>query len=156
MAILVSGLTDSVKSENAGSILRLGHAFGAHFLFAIGSKAFDKFKEDRRLADGKIAPSDTSAAMRHVPLFSYSDATQLHLPIGCALIGVEILEGAEDLPSFHHPERAAYVLGPEAGILSLELRERCHHFIRIPTRYSINVATAAAIVLYDRERALGN
>ena len=36
-----------------------------------------------------------------------------------------------------------------------ELLARCDHVIRIPTNFSLNVATAGAIVMYDRLRALG-
>jgi len=32
---------------------------------------------------------------------------------------------------------------------------RCHHLVRIPTAFSLNVATAGAIVMYDRLRSLG-
>ena len=69
--------------------------------------------------------------------------------------GVEILGDAVDLPSFPHPMRAAYVLGPERGQLTPELLARCQHFVRIPTAFSLNVATAGAIIMYDRVRMLG-
>jgi SpoU rRNA methylase family protein len=47
------------------------------------------------------------------------------------------------------------VLGPERGVLTTELAARCQHLIRIPTAFSLNVATAGAIVMYDRLRSLG-
>jgi tRNA C32,U32 (ribose-2'-O)-methylase TrmJ len=68
---------------------------------------------------------------------------------------VEILEEAHDLPSFPHPLRAAYVLGPERGALTPELAARCQHLVRIPAAFSLNLATAGAIVMYDRLRSLG-
>ena len=68
---------------------------------------------------------------------------------------MEILEEAHDLPSFPHPLRAAYVLGPERGALSPELAARCQHLVRIPAAFSLNLATAGAIVMYDRLRSLG-
>ena len=76
-------------------------------------------------------------------------------PKGCSLVGIEMLEEAADLPSFPHPLRAAYVLGPERGALTPELAARCQHLVRIPTAFSLNVATAGAIVMYDRLRYLG-
>ncbi|WP_244500335.1 TrmH family RNA methyltransferase [Methyloceanibacter methanicus] len=79
----------------------------------------------------------------------------MQLPKGCSLVGIEILDGATDLPSFPHPLRCAYVLGPERGVLSTGLLDRCDHLIRIPTNFSLNVATAGAIVMYDRLRASG-
>jgi tRNA(Leu) C34 or U34 (ribose-2'-O)-methylase TrmL len=68
---------------------------------------------------------------------------------------VELLDEAIDLPSFNHPRRAAYVLGPERGSLSPEVVARCDYVVRIPTAFCINLAMAGAIVMYDRVRALG-
>ena len=76
------------------------------------------------------------------------------LPAGCKLIGVELLDEAIDLPSFRHPLRAAYVLGPERGSLSPELLARCDHVVKIPTTFCVNVAMAGAIVMYDRVKTL--
>ena len=99
--------------------------------------------------------SDTSRAETHVPLYHWRDLAELALPKGCSLVGIEMLEEAADLPSFPHPLRAAYVLGPERGALTPELAARCQHLVRIPTAFSLNVATAGAIVMYDRLRSLG-
>jgi tRNA G18 (ribose-2'-O)-methylase SpoU len=76
------------------------------------------------------------------------------LPQGCKLVGIELIEGAIDLPSFRHPLRAAYVLGPEQGSLSEPLLARCDYVVRIPTSFCVNVAMAGAIVMYDRTRTL--
>ena len=78
------------------------------------------------------------------------------LPLRCKLVGVELIEGATDLPAFRHPVHAAYVLGPELGVLSEGLLARCDHVIKIPTAFCINVAMAGAIVMYDRVRSLGS
>jgi tRNA C32,U32 (ribose-2'-O)-methylase TrmJ len=48
------------------------------------------------------------------------------------------------------PLNAAYFLGPERASLSPALRARCAHVVRIPTRFSLNLAVAGALVLYDR------
>jgi hypothetical protein len=42
------------------------------------------------------------------------------------------------------------VLGPERGELSPALAARCDHLIKIPTKFSVNVGIAGAIVMYDR------
>ncbi len=63
---------------------------------------------------------------------------------------MELLEDAADLPSFRHPLRAAYVLGPERSGLSPAMLAQCRHVVRIPTRFALNLAVAGAIVLYDR------
>jgi tRNA(Leu) C34 or U34 (ribose-2'-O)-methylase TrmL len=68
---------------------------------------------------------------------------------------VELTDGATELPSFRHPRQAAYVLGPERGTLSVAMLERCAFTVKIPTKFCINVATAGAIVMYDRLINLG-
>jgi tRNA G18 (ribose-2'-O)-methylase SpoU len=75
---------------------------------------------------------------------------ELQLPRGCTLVGVELTEDAVELPSFHHPTAAAYVLGPERGSLSPALAARCDVLVKIPMKFCVNVGIAGAIVMYDR------
>ena len=132
------------KPVNLGALLRSAHAFGASFVFTLGA-------DERALQ----VRADTSRADGHVPVYHWGTLDEMQLPKGCSLVGIEILDGAADLPSFPHPLRAAYVLGPERGVLSPELVARCQHLVRIPTAFSLNVATAGAIVMYDRIRTVG-
>lgn len=141
-AIGVEGIS---KPMNVGSIWRSAHAFGARFVFTIGAD----------YAKSKGEKSDTSSATAHVPLYEYADAGALTLPRGCALVGVELLDQAIELPSFRHPQCAAYVLGPERGTLSPALVQRCDHVVEIPAAFCVNVGVAAAIVMYDRLLTLG-
>ncbi len=83
-------------------------------------------------------------------MWRYRTVAELSLPGGCALVGIELLDDAIDLPSFRHPLNAAYVLGPERAGLSADLLARCDHVVRIPTRFALNLAVAGALVLYDR------
>ena len=140
-AIGVEGVS---KAVNLGNLLRSAHAFGASFVFTIGA--------DPRVME---TIADTSRAPGHLPVFHWPSLAELRLPKGCRLVGIELLDVAVDLPSFPHPVQAAYVLGRERGVLSAELAARCHHFVRIPTAFSLNLATAGAIVMYDRLRSLG-
>ena len=48
------------------------------------------------------------------------------------------------------PPRAAYVFGAERFSLSPRVLKACDFVVKIPTRFSINVGMAGAIVLYDR------
>ncbi len=68
---------------------------------------------------------------------------------------MELTDDAAELPSFRHPPRAAYVMGPERGALSPELTEQCEFVVKIPTRFCVNVGIAGAIVMYDRVINLG-
>jgi len=132
------------KPMNLGNLLRIAHAFGASFFFTIAGRV--------KLAD---AMSDTSDAAAHVPVYQFASAEDLRLPQGCELVGIEITEDAVELPSFRHPLRAAYVFGSERLSLSEPVLSRCRHVVKIPTRFSINVGMAGAIVLYDRMLTLG-
>ena len=128
------------KPANVGALLRTAHAFGASFCFSVAS-GYDSHGGRR---------ADTSDAPAHVPLWRFETVDQIALPQGCALVGVELLEDAADLPSFRHPLNAAYVLGPERSGLSPAMLAQCRHVVRIPARFALNLAVAGAIVLYDR------
>jgi tRNA G18 (ribose-2'-O)-methylase SpoU len=125
---------------NVGSLFRSAHAFGASFVFVI-APAIDV---------RALYRSDTSATAKHVPLYQFDSLADFKLPHECRLVGVELMEDAVDLPSFHHPDRAAYVLGPERGSLSPGLVERCDLTVKIPTKFCVNVGIAGAILMYDR------
>lgn len=133
------------KAGNVASLMRTAHAFGACFSFAVAS--FLDFREMRLV--------DTSGADAALPFYSWPTAEAMVLPRGCALVGVELLDEAVDLPAFRHPLRAAYVLGPERGSLSPAMVARCAHVVRIPTQFCVNVAVAGAVVMYDRMISLG-
>ena len=132
------------KSLNLGNLMRSAHGFGAAFTFTIGATY-----------QAQEAHADTSKSRAHVPHYNWHAVDDLVLPERCVLVGVELADDAVELPSFRHPPKAAYVLGPENGSLSPPLLARCQHVVRIPTRFSINVAMAGAIVMYDRVRSLG-
>jgi tRNA G18 (ribose-2'-O)-methylase SpoU len=131
------------KSLNLGNLMRSAHGFGASFTFTLGATY-----------QALEAQADTSKGSNHLPHYDWKSLDDMALPTGCQLVGIELLDDAVDLPSFRHPMRAAYVLGPERGSLSDELLEKCDHVVRIPTRFCINVAMAGAVVMYDRVRSL--
>jgi tRNA G18 (ribose-2'-O)-methylase SpoU len=138
--------TDGIsKPMNLGNLMRIAHAFGASFFFTVGGRV--------KVAD---AMSDTSEAAGHMPLYQFASADELQLPQGCDLVGVEITEDAVLLPSFRHPLRAAYVFGAERLSLSPGTLARCRYVVKIPTRFSINVGMAGAIVMYDRMLSLSH
>ncbi len=139
------GLEQSSKPMNAGNLFRTANAFGASFIFTVNASY-----------SVRQAKSDTSVAPRNIPWYDFESPEALLLPRGCHLIGVEFLEEAVDLPVFRHPFNAAYIFGPEMGSLSRTLLEQCREVVRVPTRFSLNVATTGAVLMYDRLRSLGN
>ena len=132
------------KPMNLGNLVRSAHAFGASFVFLVDAHY-----------TVASALSDTSQAETQLPLYRFASVGELVLPGRCQLIGVELLDEAALLPSFRHPQNAAYVFGPERSSLSPAMVARCDHVVRIPTRFCINLAAAGAIVMYDRMLSLG-
>ena len=139
-----AGVEGVSKPMNLGNLLRIAHAFDASFFFTVNAHV--------KLAD---AQSDTSHAQGQIPFYAFPTIAEFRLPTGCELVGVEIADDAIHLPRFRHPLRGAYVFGGERTSLSPEMLARCAHVVRIPTRFSINVGMAGAIVLYDRLVNLG-
>jgi tRNA G18 (ribose-2'-O)-methylase SpoU len=134
------GVEGVSKMRNAGAVIRTAHAFSASFAFLVGSK----------FSRAEVIQSDTSKAVEQLPFYQFDSADELRLPHGCQLVGIELTENAHLLPSFRHPRMAAYVLGSERMGLSDAMLSRCDHVIQIPTRFSLNLAVAGALVLYDR------
>lgn len=141
-AIGVEGLS---KPMNFGNLVRSAHAFGASFFFTVGKNV------PKLLA----LKSDTSKSVIHIPYYHWDTTSDMQLPQNCKLVGIELTDDAVQLPSFGHPQKAAYILGPELGSLSDDMMRKCDFVIKIPTSFCINVATAGAIVMYDRIRTLG-
>ncbi len=133
------------KALNLGNLMRSAHGFGAHFTFTVGATY-----------QALEARADTSKGQQHLPHYNWSSLDEMTLPQGCKLVGIELVDDAIALPSFRHPLRAAYVLGPEHGSLSPALLARCDYIVKIPTSFCVNVAMAGAIVMYDRVCSLGH
>ncbi len=138
------GVEGISKAMNLGNLFRSALGFDASFIFTVNAD----FNPKRAL-------SDTADTPGQLPLYQFAHAEALLLPRGCELVGVELLDEAAELPSFRHPRRAAYVLGPERGSLSSAMVARCDYVVRIPTNICINLATAGAVVMYDRLLNLG-
>ncbi len=138
------GVEGISKPMNFGNLARTAYGFDASFVFTI--------------SPGKHigAPqSDTTRSQDHMPWYSFDSVEAMRLPDDCQLIGIELVDDAVNLPSFRHPTRAAYVLGPEGGALSPQLMKKCKFIVKIPTRFCLNVATAGAIIMYDRIQSMG-
>ncbi len=139
----VIGAERMSKALNLGNLMRSAHAFGASFTFTVGATY-----------QALEARADTSKGQDHLPHYNWQSLEEMSLPEGCKLVGIELVDDAIDLPSFHHPLRAAYILGPELGSLSEPLLAQCDYTVKIPTRFCVNVAMAGAIVMYDRVKSL--
>lgn len=135
------GLENTKFDVNVGTVLRSAFNFGASLVFTVGRRYTRQC-------------SDTTAASRHVPTLHFAtwDEAWAHLPYGWMPVGVELVDGAELLPTFPHPKSAVYLFGPEDGGLSKAVQGRCAAVIRVPCNRCLNLAVCAAVVMYDRTR----
>jgi tRNA(Leu) C34 or U34 (ribose-2'-O)-methylase TrmL len=139
------GIEGASKPLNVGTLFRSAHAFGASFAFTVDAA----FRQETSNV------TDTSKASEQMPYYHFPDLDHMMLPDGCSLVGIELTPDAIELPSFKHPARAAYILGPERGNLSDDAQKHCDFIIKIPMSFCVNVAIAANIVMYDRLISLG-
>jgi len=139
------GVEGVSKAMNVGTLFRTAHAFGASFVFTVRAQYNHR----------EAGHSDTSDTPRSVPTYHFADLSTFRLPVGCRLVGIEISDDAIELPSFRHPRQAAYILGAEREGLSSELQAACDYLVKIPTRFSVNLGVARALIMYDRQLSLG-
>jgi len=139
------GVEGISKEQNLGNLVRSAHAFGASFFFVVRPQ----------IDVQAVRVSDTSGAFDHMPFHIWDKPESMDLPEGCRLVGIELTDQSVELPSFRHPTRAAYVLGPEMGDLSEEMQAQCDHIVKIPMKFCVNVGVAGAIAMYDRMISMG-
>lgn len=110
--------------------------YGAAFVAASGAR----FTSER---------TDTMKAYRHLPLLRPERLEDL-LPYDCVPVAVDIIEGAQPLHEYVHPERAYYIFGAEDATLGARVTSWCRDVVYIPTAHCMNLAATVNVVLYDR------
>lgn len=133
------GIQNGKTPENLGVLWRSAQNLGASFIFTIGNRYAKQ-------------ACDTHNAVKAMPYFHYDTFEDFyaHLPKGARLVGVELTDEAQDLETFHHPRRCVYLLGAEDHGLTRNAIEKSHMLIKFNSEYSLNVAVAGSIVMYDR------
>ncbi len=135
------GIYNWKKDVNIGTLWRSAFMFDASFIFTIGREY-------------KYQHSDTVKSYKHIPLFNYPDFNEFkkNIPFFAKIIGIEMTDNSRLLTKYIHPDRAIYILGAEDSGLSESIMVQCQDIIQIPTKqkYSLNVSTAGAIIMYDR------
>jgi tRNA(Leu) C34 or U34 (ribose-2'-O)-methylase TrmL len=121
---------------NLGTAMRGAHVLGAQLM--ILSQA--RYKKQC---------ADTTKAYRNIPLLE-TDNLKSCIPFDCVPVAVELLDDAESLLTFRHPERALYIFGGEDKTLGNSITEWCKHKVYVPTKYCMNLAATVHVVLYDR------
>ena len=127
--------------ENLGTIFRSAMDFDVDFIATIGHRY-------------KKQATDTTKTWKHIPLFHYKNAKDFlaHIPQDCELVSVEV-DGAEQLETFQHPERAIYLFGGEDRSVPKALQAHGKS-VKIATRFCLNLAVCASILMYDIQAKL--
>ena len=130
------GLHMPKTSANVGAVLRAASCYSAAMVAISGHRS-------------GFGSTNTLKTERHTPVLQ---ADNLHevIPHGAIPVAVDLVDDAESLFDFKHPERAFYVFGPEDGTLGKAMLEWCPRRVMIPTKYCMNLAATVNVVLYDR------
>ena len=137
-------LIDPKYAHNVAMVVRLASCYGLNQVWFTGERVSLDISTRRRLP-------------REERMKGYSDVEIINYDYpfeqfaGAVPVAVEVREKSEALHEFDHPEKPVYVFGPEDGSISKPLLGHCHRFIVIPTRHCLNLATAVATVLWDRQ-----
>jgi tRNA G18 (ribose-2'-O)-methylase SpoU len=144
-------LEDLVDVDNLGAMVRNAAAFGADALLLSPRAADPYYRKAIRVSMGSAFTVPIVRAER------WPDDLEALKDLGLSLVAAVLDAAAVPLPRFTWPSRTAIVLGSEGPGLSAAARRACDHQVTIPMAGaradSLNVATAGAMFLYDRERA---
>lgn len=144
------GLVNPKSPANVGMIMRAAGCYEANGVFYTG----ERFDRARKFA------ADTKNAARKIPLEHLDNLQDAMADCGHAegavLVAIELIEGAEPLMDFVHPNNAYYIFGPEDGSIKKELLDLCAHVVYIPTIGCMNLAATVNVLLYDRMAKSGS
>jgi tRNA(Leu) C34 or U34 (ribose-2'-O)-methylase TrmL len=131
--------------HNVGMVVRLASCYGLRQVWFTGNRV-------------SLSPAKGERLPREERMKGYKEVKLIHyeyffdqFPADTVPVAVEVRQNAEPLYSFEHPEKALYVFGSEDGSIPKVLLGHCHRFLVIPTRHCLNLATAVATLLWDRE-----
>jgi tRNA(Leu) C34 or U34 (ribose-2'-O)-methylase TrmL len=138
-------LVNPKHPQNVGMVVRLASCYALRQVWFTGERV-------------SLNPADGERLPREERMKGYKDVQMIHyecffdqFPADTVPVAVEVRADSEPLHSFGHPANALYVFGPEDGSIPKALLRHCHRFVVIPTRHCLNLATAVATVLWDRE-----
>jgi tRNA(Leu) C34 or U34 (ribose-2'-O)-methylase TrmL len=130
-------LLNPKSPQNMGSILRAAGCYGVQDIFYTG----------RRYDKAKAFSTDTKNAALNIAVNNIDSPAP---SVDSVMVAVELVEGAQPLPHFSHPDNAYYVFGPEDGSIEQSILDHCQHIVYVPTEGCMNLAATVNVVLYDR------
>ena len=145
VGVTPSVILDNPKyAQNVGMVQRLCSCYGVKQLWWTGERvSLDIEKRDRLPREERMKGyKDVELIQYDRPFDMFADAVP---------VAIEVRENSENLIQFEHPDNAIYVFGPEDGSIKSVFMQHCHRFVIIPTQHCLNLATAVATVMYDRQ-----
>ena len=137
-------LIDPKYAHNVGMVVRLASCYGLSQVWFTGERVSLDIAYRRRLPreERMKGYADVEIINYDYPFEQFEDAVP---------VAVEVRKTSEPLHAFEHPPNAVYVFGPEDGSVAKPHISHCHRFVVIPTKHCLNLATAVATVLWDRQ-----
>ncbi len=129
--------------RNVSAIVRLASCFGVKQVWYTGKRM-----DEQLYGMSRLPREERMKGYKDVELIGH-DRPLDFLRNGTPVV-VELVSGATPLTYFQHPENAVYIFGAEDGGVSKALRTMAHHFVIIPSRHCLNLATAVSSVLTHR------
>ncbi len=143
-------LLDAVQTPyNVGSILRTAAAYRVEHLWLIGATSSPMHPKTQKTALG------SQRFVTWTECAEIGPAADEVATAGYTLVGIELAEGARPLHEIDLPADVCLALGHEDRGLSKETLARCATVAYLPQLGpigSLNVATAAAIAMYEVRR----
>lgn len=143
---------ENIRSAyNVGSIFRTADAFLLQSIYICGYTAFPPHKEIKKTALG----ADETVAWKHFK--NATEAIEVIRAEGYKIYAVEQAENSWKLGSFAtEDEKIAVIFGNEVTGVEQDTIALCDGVIEIPQagmKHSLNVATAAGVVLWELVRS---
>ena len=135
----IVGLHQPKTPSNIGSAMRACGVYGAAQLICTGKR----FNKSSKLI------TDPAKHYKHIPM-THVDDMRKAIPFDCIPVAIDLIDGAQSLVNYVHPERAFYIFGPEDGTLGKAVLSFCKDVVYVPTNGCMNLAAAVNVVLYDR------
>lgn len=136
--------------DNLGAIVRHAAAFGAEAV-VVGPQSADPFS--RRVV--RVSMGNLFRLAVHEPRNLLEHLLHLRDAHDFQLVAANLSERAVDLRTWNRPSRLALILGNEKDGVPPDILAVCNQELQIPIASeidSLNVSTAAAIMLYELSR----
>lgn len=148
--IPIIAVLENVRSAyNVGSVFRTADAFLIEAIYITGYTAKPPHKEIKKTALG----AEETVGWKHFP--SAKEAVETLKQDGYKVFAIEQVENSISLEKFDAPGKIAVIFGNEVSGVEQSTIALCDGTIEIPQlgmKHSLNIATAAGVVLWELVR----